>query len=232
MEIRERYFERIAAAYVRGYRGENAPALPPDLSEPALHTLTTEQCAEIVRRGQEAGLRLHRYKRTMGLARVERVLGVLKGIQPANLLDVGSGRGAFLWPLLDGFPHLPVTVIDVLPQRAAQLKAVQRGGLQQLSVQRMDLTALAFADRAFDVVTLLEVLEHIPAAPRALAEAVRAARRFVILSVPSKEDNNPEHIHLFDEADLRQMFGQAGVERVNFDYVLNHRIAVAHVEPA
>ena len=168
----------------------------------------------------------------MGLARVERVLGALKGIQPTSLLDVGSGRGVFLWPLLDTFPLLPVTVIDVLPRRVAQLSAVQRGGLQRLRVQRMDVTALAFADRAFEVVTLLEVLEHIPDASRALAEVVRVARRFVILSVPSKEDNNPEHIHLFGEAALRQMFAQAGVERVNFDYVLNHRIAIAHVEPA
>lgn len=232
MEIRERYFERIAAAYIRGYQGEDAPVLTPELRTSELHVLTAEQCVEVVRRGQEAGLRLHRYKRTMGLARVERVLGALKGIQPANLLDVGSGRGAFLWPLLDAFPYLPVTVIDVLPQRVAQLEAVQRGGLQQLSVQRMDVTTLAYADESFDVVTLLEVLEHIPNAARALVETVRVARRFVILSVPSKEDNNPEHIHLFDEADLRRMFAEAGVERVNFDYVLNHRIAVAHVELA
>lgn len=232
MDIVERYFERIAAAYVRGYQGENATTLPPALSEPDLDRLTADQCAEIVRRGQVAGLRLHRYKRTMGLARVERVLGALKGIQPVSLLDVGSGRGAFLWPLIDAFPALPVAVIDVLPQRVAQLRAVQRGGLHRLSVQRMDVTALAFADRAFDVVTLLEVLEHIPAAPRALAEAVRVARRFVIVTVPSREDNNPEHIHLFGEADLRQLFSRAGVERVNFDYVLNHRIAVAHVDSA
>jgi hypothetical protein len=32
------------------------------------------------------------------LPRVRKVLGVLRGVHPANLLDVGSGRGAFLWP--------------------------------------------------------------------------------------------------------------------------------------
>jgi 2-polyprenyl-3-methyl-5-hydroxy-6-metoxy-1,4-benzoquinol methylase len=46
-----------------------------------------------------------------------------------------------------------------------------------------------------DIVTLLEVLEHIPDVEKAVA-AVRMARKYVVVSVPSKEDNNPEHIHL------------------------------------
>ena len=34
------------------------------------------------------------------------------GIQPTSLLDIGSGRGTFLWPLLDTLPTLPVIAID------------------------------------------------------------------------------------------------------------------------
>jgi len=74
-----------------------------------------------------------------------------------------------------------------------------------------------------------EMLEHIPNATQALAEAVRVAARFVVLSVPSKPDTNPEHIHLFDEARIRDMFDAAGAASVNVSYVLNHLIAVARV---
>ena len=83
--------------------------------------------------------------------------------------------------------------------------------------------------RARNVVTFLEVLEHVERPAVALAETFRVARRFVVLSVPSKEDDNPEHIHLFSRAALEDLLVGAGATRVTFDGVLNHLIAVARV---
>jgi ubiquinone/menaquinone biosynthesis C-methylase UbiE len=214
-ELAERYYLDLAAAFVRG----RLPAAPP------------LDAAGLVRHGLSAGLRVHRFKRTDSLPRVRKVLGILRGLGPAELLDVGSGRGAFLWPLLDALPWLPVLAIDQKPQRVANLHAVRAGGVERLSAARMDATRLALADASVDGVTFLEVLEHIPDAPRALAEAVRVARRFVVVSVPSRADDNPEHIHLFDRAALEKMFAAAGAQRVRFDAVLNHLIAVATVRP-
>lgn len=172
---------------------------------------------------------MHKFKRTMGLARVHRVFGVLRNIGPADLLDIGSGRGAFLWPLLDEFPELRVTAIDDDPLRARDIEAVRLGGIDQLAGQQMDAAKLVFPAGAFDVVTLLEVLEHIPAVPKALAEAVRVAKRFVVLSVPSQPDDNPDHIHLLSEKTLRRLFSDVGITRVTVDYVLGHLVAVANV---
>ena len=208
-----RYFSALGAAFVKGRL-------------PETRALTDDDA--VLARGLTAGLRLHKFKRNTELPRVRRVLGALRGIAPQTVLDVGSGRGTFLWPLLDAFPSLDVTAIDKDPRRARDLGAVATGGIGRLTAVCVDGTALPFASRSFDVVTLLEVLEHIPDAPRALAEAVRVAQRFVVLTVPSKEDDNPEHIHLFDDRSLRALFTNAGAASVHIEYLRGHILAVAH----
>jgi len=95
-----------------------------------------------------------------GLRRVQRILGILRGLAPENLLDIGSGRGTFLWPLLATFPELRVTAVDFSERRSSDLAAVQRGGIERLNVVRMDAERPAFARGAFDVITMLEVLEQ------------------------------------------------------------------------
>lgn len=209
MTTAERYYTELATAFVRGRLDDAA--------------VTMEQ-------GMAAGLRLHKFKRDTVLPRVQRVLGILRGLAPDSVLDVGSGRGAFLWPLLDTFPQLAVTSIDTSDQRVSDLDAVRRGGVSRLTAVRMDAAQMTFAPRAFDVVTMLEVLEHLPTPEAALRHAVAVARRCVVISVPSVPDDNPEHLHLFSTADLERMAVEAGAARVGIERVLNHRIAVLRVQ--
>jgi ubiquinone/menaquinone biosynthesis C-methylase UbiE len=218
------YYARLAASYVRGRLGASMPA---DVLGTPLDELSEAQLGALVAAGQEAGLRLHRFKRTMGLLRVRKTLGALRGLAPESLLDVGSGRGAFLWPLLDAFSDLPVTTPDVLAHRVADMEAVRAGGVWRLHPILGNATAMPFGDCAFDGVTALEVLEHIPDAGRALAECCRVARRFVIVSCPSRSDDNPEHVHLFDPRDLARRFAAQRFARVTTERVLNHVILVA-----
>ena len=217
----DRYYVALGAAFARGRLGD---VLPPSV---------LADDAQVFRAALAHGLKMHKFKRLDDrlLARVRRVLSMLAGLAPTSLLDVGSGRGAFLWPLLDAFPDLEVTAIDVNEQRAADLAAIGSGGLSRLSAAHMDATALRFEDDAFDGVTLLEVLEHMPDPARAAREAVRVARRFVVASVPSKPDDNPEHLHLFDRVTLSALFEKAGARRVSVDYVPGHIVALALTEP-
>jgi ubiquinone/menaquinone biosynthesis C-methylase UbiE len=225
------YYERVAASYVRGKLHETASVETyGTLFSRPLDLLAQDELVEIISIGNIHGLRLHRFKRTMDLARVRKVLGILRGIQPANVLDIGSGRGAFLWPLLDAIPALPVTATDILGYRVRDVEAVHDGGVTHLTAVHADVTALPFCDDTFDVVTMLEVLEHVPDSRQALAEVCRVARRFVILSVPSKSDSNPEHIHLFDAATLVALLREQGLTRVKVDPVLNHYVVVARGE--
>ena len=57
--------------------------------------------------------------------------------------------------------------------------------------------------------------------------AVRLARRYVVVTVPSKPDNNPEHIHLLTKDKLTGLFLRAGCEKLKFGGVSGHLMAVA-----
>jgi ubiquinone/menaquinone biosynthesis C-methylase UbiE len=222
------YYTTLAAAYVRGrLAGSPAAREHADLFAGALEQLDAEGCNRLMALGNDGGLRLHRFKRSTPLPRVRAVLGMLRGIQPTELLDIGSGRGVFLWPLLEAFPELPVTALDLLDFRVADLLAVRAGGVTALDALQGNITTAEIVPAAFDVVTMLEVLEHIPDTRTALFRAVRAARRFLILSVPSKPDDNPEHIHLFDEATLCALLAETGMERISVEYVRSHILLLA-----
>ncbi|MEM9725087.1 MAG: class I SAM-dependent methyltransferase [Pseudomonadota bacterium] len=210
----DRYYRAPAEAYIRGAVPEAA-----GLSG-----------ADLLRAGRAAGLRLHRFKRTMGLPRVARVIGALRGMQPSSLLDIGPGRGVFLWPLLDAFPDLPATVVEPDERRRSHLRCVSEGGMARLTVAAADGAALPYAEGSFDVVTALEVLEH-QDDPTAMArEASRVAARFVLASVPSKPDDNPEHVQLFTAESLGALFEASDrVASVKTEHVLNHIILVARI---
>lgn len=169
--------------------------------------------------------RLHKFKRSIALPRVSQVIGVLRGLDPTSILDIGSGRGTFLWPLLDAIPGVAVTSVDRSAQRVADLQAVAAGGITRLAALLGDVESLPFDRATFDVVTILEVLEHVEDPTRAAAEVLRVARRFVVASVPSQPDDNPEHVRLFDKTSLERLFADAGASRVTIDYVPGHMIA-------
>lgn len=205
------HYRALAACYARG----------------ALGRLALDDEAALAA-GVAAELRLHRFKRTAGLPRVRAVLGALRGLGPATICDVGSGRGAFLWPMLDELPAVEVITLDLLPHRVADLAAVAKGGVARLRAVRTDIERAGLASDVVDVVTLLEVLEHVRDPAAAAAEALRLARRAVIVTVPSVPDDNPEHVRLFDKASLTALFVGAGARRVAVDGVRGHLVAVIH----
>lgn len=196
--------------------------------------------AEAYRRGYEqkyAGMKdapemkMHYFKVKEDLPRVKVVLSFLQGIVPAgqcnSLLDVGSGRGVFLFPLLRDFPELEVTSLDILPHRVALHECLNVGGITNLHPRLADICTWNVPDKSFDVVTMLEVMEHIPDTLSVVKKAIRLARNYIIVSVPSKPDDNPEHIHLFTARQLENLFVENGCAKVKFMSVTNHHVMVA-----
>lgn len=202
--MEQQYNTRLAEAYKRGY---------------AIRYKDRQDAPE---------LKMHYFKVKEDLPRVQVVLGFLQGIVPAgqcqSLLDVGSGRGVFLFPLLREFPELEVTSLDILPHRVELLQCIHDGGISNLHPLQENICTWNAPDKSVDVVTMLEVMEHIPDTEAVVRNAVRLARNYIIVSVPSKPDDNPEHIHLFSKEDLNSLFLQHGCTKVKFMSVTNHTV--------
>lgn len=230
--VDSRYYQEIAMAAIRGYlarhtelEGVESRLLSGDLQE-----LTAADCDALLQHARRLELPTHYFKRNdRMLPRLRSVLGFLKSISFDSLLDVGSGRGAFLFPFLDLFPWVEVCSLDLLERRVKMLSDVSRGGVDRLRVMQADICLQPLPEGSVDVVTMLEVLEHIPNVDAAVRAAVRMARKFVVVTVPSKADDNPEHIHLLTRERLTQLFGACGVERLSFDAVPGHLLLIANL---
>lgn len=122
---------------------------------------------------------------------------------------------------------MSATSADILEHRVDFLQKLSQGGVGRLTAVTANIFGQPFPDNSFDVVTLLEVLEHIPEVDRAVRAAVNMARKFVLVSVPNQPDNNPEHIHLLTKDKLTELFGAAGCKRLSFDGVNGHLIMIA-----
>ena len=225
----EQYESSLAAAYIRGAAKRLSLSLPEDLLTKPLENLTDAELAVLLETGRDAELKLYHFKKKELLPRVKAVLGILKGIQPESLLDVGSERGVFLFPFLLEFPWVEVTSVDLLPHRVEMLQCISAGGIDRLTAIEQNICTWDREDGAFDTVTLLEVLEHIPNVQEAVNTAVRLARRYVVVSVPSQPDDNPEHIHLLTKNILTGLFQNAGCRKLHFSGVNGHLILLANV---
>ena len=230
MDFQDIYQTRAAAA-VRGHALRTPGCvLPENLTDKAVESLGQVECTEILGLGKVWDVKLYRFKRGHeDLPRVKQVLGFLKGVCPGSLLDVGSGRGVFLFPFLNSFPKTEVTSLDILDHRVQFLEDIRQGGISNLTPMLADICTQPLPDKSADVVTMLEVLEHIPDVQAAVTAAVHIARHYVVVTVPSKPDDNPEHIHLLTKPVLTELFKNAGCDKLHFSGVPGHLILMVTV---
>lgn len=228
----QRYYNKFAVAAVRGSlkRLNKSSMLSSELMTKDLDALAESECDQILGAASKCGIKLYHFKEThQDLPRVKMVLGVLKGLSFESLMDVGSGRGVFLIPFMQTFPYVEVKSVDILDKRIEMLSDIRNGGVENLEVCKADICQKPFPDNSVDVITMLEVLEHIPDVQSAISAAVSIARSYIIVTVPSKEDDNPEHIHLLTKDKLTEYFNQAGVTKLSFNRVPGHLFMIAKV---
>ena len=102
---------------------------------------------------------------------------------PASILDVGCGEGVLAAAWVDRPSVERVVGVDVDDARLpAEWAARGRPGLDLRAIP--PAPPLSFTDDAFDLVTGIEVLEHVADPDALLAELSRVARGHVLVSVP------------------------------------------------
>ncbi len=96
-----------------------------------------------------------------------------------NVLDAGCGEGFGLRSAL-----VPVTSSVLGLDLSIESLQFAQHMSPELPFVSGSVTTLPFPDRSFDLVTCLEVLEHLEHPDQALAEICRVSARWVLLSVP------------------------------------------------
>ena len=231
--IEERYNMKFALAAVRGYikRCGKAGIVEQRLLDLPLSELSTDDAMSIIDAAKGLDIKLYHFKNSdRQLPRVTKVLGFLRGIYFESLLDVGSGRGVFLIPFLEEFSHIDTYSVDILEKRVEMLSDLSFGGIDNLNVRMANICEQPYPNKSVDVVTMLEVLEHIPDVAAAIRSAVNMAKKYVVVTVPSKEDDNPEHIHLLTKDALTEYFSKAGATKLSFGGVPGHLFMIAKVD--
>jgi hypothetical protein len=110
------------------------------------------------------------------------VAALVEEVASATLLDVGSGSGGIAaW--VHG--NRSVTCVDQsFDDYGAQDETAAPAGVRRV---RADARHLPFADRSFDLVVAVDLMEHVPPADRAqvVEELLRVSRRRLILACPT-----------------------------------------------
>jgi SAM-dependent methyltransferase len=103
----------------------------------------------------------------------------LPALPPAAVLEVGVGEGEVSERIRARYPDAGVVGVD-LPDPELAASWHERG----LAGVFGDIAHLPFPSGSFDLVLAIEVLEHVPDPPAALAELERVGRDRLVLSVP------------------------------------------------
>lgn len=158
-------------------------------------------------------------------AEMERFAQIIQHVpnDAVTLLDVGCGPGVFLHFLYKR-KNIKGIGIEISDNKVTYAR-------EQLHVaaEKGEAGNLRFESRSFDVVTALEVIEHLPYGiyERALQEMARVAKKAIIISVPNNENrkfmtcpycgtkfNASYHMRSFHEDMLDNLFPGFKIEKI------------------
>src|SRR4029077_8027076 len=149
---------------------------------------------------------------------------LLDRAEPASLLDVGCGEGVLVQRVARRLGPRRVVGVDL------EEDSIQAGWSEHrapnLEYHTMHGGELPFEGREVDMVSAIEVLEHLPEPQRTLAEMRRCAQRHLLVSVPreplwralnmargaywSQLGNTPGHLNHWSRAAFVRLLSRHG----------------------
>jgi SAM-dependent methyltransferase len=125
---------------------------------------------------------------------------LVRGAATHSLLDLGSCFGFFPLRVATGRAgeRISVRAADISPGSCALLGRISMRLAAPVPVLVCDAAAVPLPDAGVDTVTLLHVLEHVDSThgEAMVREAIRLARRRVIVAVPLESEPDPAFGHL------------------------------------
>jgi SAM-dependent methyltransferase len=117
------------------------------------------------------------HERYVLASRADKLAGLLAGLMPPNasVLDVGCGDGLTARSLLDRRPDLSLRGIDVLVRKTTHI-----------AVEPFDGRTIPAETGSLDIVMFVDVLHHVEDPMPLLREAVRVARRGIVVKDHTK----------------------------------------------
>lgn len=156
-----------------------------------------------------------------------KLLEVWRPAPDARALDVGCGTGRLAVALA---PHVgQVTGADLTPAMLDQARALQaQTGLRNIDWRQADVTALPFADGAFDLVICSAMLHHVSSPATVLGEMRRVCAPGGLIAAmdltPAVEKSaafdameilrDPSHAHALTQPELRGLGARLGLTEV------------------
>lgn len=138
------------------------------------------------------------------------VFSLLNGLEINSVLDAGCGTGLLLQQILEKYPHARATGSEYSAQGIEFAKA----RLPNADFYTIDLSKENLGIK-FDLITCIDVLEHIEDDRAALKNLLAMTSKYMILSVPlgplfKVEAERIGHVHGYSRREMQKKLREAG----------------------
>lgn len=93
-----------------------------------------------------------------------------------EVLEVGAGRGWTSQRILQTFPQVELTAVDLDPHSVTSLASLQEKYGPRLHIKQADAADLPFDREQFDIVLSVHAMHHFPNVPVVIQELLRVVR--------------------------------------------------------
>jgi hypothetical protein len=226
--LSENYHLSLAAAYVRGLLQDTQTVLADEymrglVQKPFAELSKTEQ-EELLREGIARQLpELARFRITTPTAIFQKILTLLNGIRPDNMLEVGFDYLQFTICWLQHFGYLSAAISETDARHLAVAYALQKGGMGFLQIQETRPENIFESQQQFDVSVALDLHRKATDVAASFTAVCKATKRFAIFTFPLHSVRR----EVPSEATIREWLAAADMPYVKIEVADNRLLVVA-----